>query len=442
MSALARIMLKRGLSVSGSDKSASPITDELEGLGAKIYIGHQSKNVQNAGAIVISTAIANDNPELATAQEKNLPIFHRSQILSFLASGSKLLSISGTHGKTTTTGMLAQILIEAGQDPTVVVGGVFKAIEANSCLGKGEYFIAEADESDGTHKEMSSYCSLITNIEADHLENYPGGINQIYDNMVSFANNSQYATFLCLDDPGCLNIKNRITNKLVTYAVHGTEGATYSYELLDGFKFAFYKSRSRLGEIDLAIPGDHNKANAAGAACIAMELGVKFEDIQNALKQFSGVGRRFDIVGEAGGILVVDDYAHHPTEVLATLKAARAFLKSSQNKYSGRLIALFQPHQPGRLRDLWTDFCQCFIPADKVLLADIYIARGEPIDGINSERFAQALKHPDVVYLSGNSQDLPKKVVEFLNKGDILLVMGAGDITSCCGPILKLLEKS
>lgn len=445
MSAIARLLLAEGKAVSGSDKSGSEITEELERLGAKVFIGHHASNVKDAGALVVSTAIEKSNPELVAAQEAGLPVCHRSDLLKMLSRSSKLIAISGTHGKTTTTGMIAQMLIDCGVDPSVVVGGIFERIGSNSRHGKGGFFVAEADESDRTHAEVTSYISVLTNIEEDHLENYPGGIKQIRDVMISFANHSEHAVVICVDDDGCRAIMPSIENKLVTYGRRTPQSpATYTYEGTKGFSMQVYKEGRLLGEVQLAVPGEHNKLNALAAIAVGLELKLDFAGIAAALSGFKGVDRRFQIIGEESGILIVDDYAHHPTEVVATLQAAKQFIKEQgehgQSRYK-RVVALFQPHQPGRLRDFWDDFCAAFKDADIALIADVYVARGAEIEGINSQRFVQSVSHPDVHYKGGPTGSLAASVVEHLKPGDLVMTIGAGDITRVGPDLLMLLKQ-
>ena len=439
MSALARLLLAQGIAVSGSDKEKNSITSQLEEMGAKIFIGHQASNVANAGMIVVSTAIVSGNPELAAASEKNLPVLHRSAMLDALTANQQVIAISGTHGKTTTTGMVAQLFLDSDQDPTVVVGGVFSKIGANSRFGKGKHFIAEADESDRTHANFQSHIAVVTNIEADHLENYPGGIAEIFDNMISFANQSKQCTVLCLDDAGCRAIMTDISGKVVTYGFADiSPTADYTCENTGSQSMKVSKSGKVLGEVKLAVPGNHNKINALAAIAVAMEAGIPFDKAARSLAQFGGVARRFEIIGTKRGITVVDDYGHHPTEVKATLEAAQQYKRD--NNMTGRVVAIFQPHQPGRLKDLWEEFCVAFDNADLLLLTDIYVARGGPIEGINSERFSKAIKGcPQIIYVSGKTADLPAQVIPHLMEGDLVLTIGAGDITRVGPDLVKQL---
>lgn len=439
MSALARLLLARGKQVSGSDKEENAITKELARLGARTLVGHDAKNLDGApvSLVVVSTAITDANPELKEARARGIQVMHRSDMLRALTERRKLLAVSGTHGKTTTTGMLAQVFIDSGLEPEVVVGGIFPRIGSNSYAGKGEYFIAEADESDRTHAKMRSYVSMITNIETDHLENYPGGMAEICDNMVAFANGSSHACVMCVDDPGCVSILPRIKVPVVSYGSKTVSPkADYVYEQTAG-GFTAWRHGEKLGDLKMAVPGEHNKLNALGVIAVAMESGVSFDSAVAALQSFSGVDRRFTLIGTKGGITVVDDYGHHPTEVRATLHAAREYARTHSLR---RVVALFQPHQPGRLRDLWDDFCDSFACADLVLLADVYVARGSQIEGINSERFAKEVKGCEAQYLGGSIAELPDKVAPLLKSGDLVLTIGAGDITKVGPELIQRLK--
>ncbi|HEY9677099.1 MAG TPA: UDP-N-acetylmuramate--L-alanine ligase [Drouetiella sp.] len=435
MSAIARLLLARGRAVSGSDQAESAITQELQDLGAKIYIGHQASNVKDAAALVVSTAITNANPEFQFAQEHNLPICHRSDLLSMLSKSSKMIAVSGTHGKTTTTGMVSQILLDCGLDPSIVVGGIFTRIGSNAHPGKGEYFVAEADESDRTHAQVTSYISVVTNLEADHLENYPGGLQQIRDVMSSFANGSSYAVVICGDDEGCRAVMSSIDKRKIVYGRHENSNAyDYSYESLPGFGMRVYKKDMLLGTVELSVPGEHNKSNALAAMVVAFELGLPFDPVAESIATFGGVDRRFQIIGECDNIVVVDDYAHHPTEVVATLQAARQYITGKNLK---RVVAVFQPHQPGRLRDLWNEFVEAFTLADQVFIADVYVARGKSIENINSERFTKEVNHANASYLQGPTADLTDKVASHLVPGDLVITIGAGDITNMGSSLVK-----
>jgi UDP-N-acetylmuramate--alanine ligase len=444
MSAIARLLLAQGKTVSGSDRQASEITQSLANMGATIYLGHAESNVYSAAALVVSSAITPDNPELTWALNHNLPIWHRSRVLAALSKGQKLIAISGTHGKTTTTGMIAQMLIDCGLNPAVVIGGVFSKIGSNSQAGGGEYFVAESDESDGTHASLQSHIAVVTNVEADHLENYPGGIKQIQQTMADFANHAAFATVLCQDDAGCQALMPLLKNQILTYGRKSMQStAKYQFESLPGFGIAAYQNNRNLGEFEISVPGEHNKLNAMASVAVGMELGLNFEDIARSLKQFHGVDRRFQIIGSEKNILVIDDYAHHPTEVVATLEAAKEFIEKHKGDNGGpkRLVAVFQPHQPGRLRDFWQEFCHAFTLADLVLIGDVYVARGSQIEGINSKKLVEAIKHPNCHYLGGTTKNLAATIKEYLKANDLVITIGAGDITTVGPQLISLLKQ-
>jgi len=442
--------LSKGITVSGSDKSESEITRDLTNLGATVFIGHNSSNVEKAAAVAISTAIDPKNPELSWARTHNIPIWHRSQLLEALASRKQVVAVSGTHGKTTTTAMIAQILIDCQADPTVVVGGIFGKIGANAKVGKGEYFVAESDESDGTHAHLKSAIALITNIEGDHLENYPGGLEQIYETMTRFANNASKFALLCADDTGCRAIEPQLKTKVLKYGKQSA-GTTlnYSYESGKGTSFRAFRDGLDLGVMSLSVPGEHNKANACAALAVALELGFKFEQAAQSLLHFHGVNRRFQQIGEAQGIRIIDDYAHHPTEIEATLKAARQYLNDKAvqpvsawtRQAQGRIVALFQPHQPGRLRDFWDQFCQAFMEADLLFVSDIYVARGNQIPGVDSKRFVSEVHQKNAQYLPGATDELAQGLVPNLQPGDLVITIGAGDVTNVGGQLLAILSE-
>lgn len=461
MSALARLALARGKAVSGSDKADSPLLDELRSKGATIYLGHSAENVRDASVLVVSTAITKDNAEAVEAAQRQIPIIHRSAMLAHLTEGKRLIGISGTHGKTTTTGMVAQILIDGKLDPSVVVGGVFQKINANSRHGESDLFVAEVDESDGTQVGAESYISVVTNIEGDHLENYPGGLPEIEQAMKKFVLNTTGATVICADDAGCRSLLDAVNRSLqegtpnkfsvITYGQGNQFGADYTFESTGPFSIVMKKGGTVLGSVELAVPGEHNKYNALATTIIGLELGIDFDTIAKSLATFNGVNRRFQVLGEARGVIVIDDYAHHPTEVDLTLKGAREYLKLKATQRAlaasgngacepGRLVVLFQPHQPGRLQNHWEAFCNSFTDADLVLVTDIYVARGKEIEGVNSERFAREINHKNVHYVKGQIANLATSVIPFLQPNDILMTIGAGDITGVGPQIIELLS--
>ncbi len=447
MSALARLLIGRGISVSGSDKQGNAITDELAKLGAKIYTGHTAGNAEGAVGIAVSTAITPDNAELNWARSNNLPVWHRSEILAALTVGKKTVAISGTHGKTTTTAMIGKLFIDGKTDPSIVIGGILPLLQSNCLAGKGDYFIAEADESDGTHATLHPEIAVVTNIEADHLENYPAGMKQILDTMTVFANQSK-TVILCADDLGCQKIVPALKNKIVSYGLKNktTENKNiqthYQFEDISTATISaikVYKNNKALGTIDLAVPGIHNQYNALATVAVGLEAGLDFKTIALSLSTFTGVERRFQLIGQAKDILIVDDYAHHPTEAIATLQAAKQFI--AQGKFPARrVVAVFQPHQPGRLKDFWQEFCQAFTECDLLLVPDVYIARGGTIAGIDSKRFSQEVKHANCHHLTSKTAELASEIKNYLQPHDLVITIGAGDITTVGPALLQLLR--
>jgi UDP-N-acetylmuramate--alanine ligase len=447
MSALARLILSRGISVSGSDKQGNKITDDLSKAGALIYIGHAASNASGAAGVVVSTAITSDNPELNWARANNLPVWHRSEILAALGEHKKLIAISGTHGKTTTTAMIGKIFIDSKLDPSIVIGGILPLLQSNCRVGKGDYFIAEADESDGTHVTLPADIAVITNIEADHLENYPAGMEQILDTMKLFADKAN-TVVICRDDPGCLKIIPGLKGKIITYGLRKTESEDSDIEVTYQFKdisdasnsaMKIYKKNKVLGTVNLSVPGIHNQYNALATIATVIESGIDFETVAQSLANFAGVDRRFQIIGQANNILVVDDYAHHPTEVVALLQAAKQYVE--QGKFAARrVVAIFQPHQPGRLKDFWKEFSQAFKACDLLLVTDIYIARGGAIAGVDSKRFCKEVNNTNSHHLPGPTSELAAKIKTFLQPHDLVITIGAGDITNIGPELLQLLH--
>ena len=449
MSGLAKIMLALGFNITGSDKAANSFTLELENLGAKIFIGHSSSNISNQQLVVVSTAITSDNPELWQVQQLKIPVWHRSKLLNHLSKNKNLIGVSGTHGKTTTTGMISKILLEAQKDPSIIIGGYLSDIKSNARHGNSNYFVAEIDESDKSHIDQQSYISVITNLEADHLENYPGGIEDIYTAMLQFANNSQNATVLCTDNQGCVNIIKRLQKPVITY---GYETNSFSpdfyFKNINLGSIEVFHKNNLLGELNLKIPGHHNKLNALAAIAVCQHLDISFADIKKALADFSGVGRRFEIKGHSHNVLVVDDYAHHPTEVKSTIEAAYEFMEYSNQHLSNihprldRLVIIFQPHQPKRLQDLFSEFCECFARANIALIADVYIARGKSIPNVNSANLVGAMEHKNAFYLPGDLNNLKTSALDYIRPHDLVITMGAGDITNLGEKLLQSLNQA
>ncbi|WP_300159957.1 UDP-N-acetylmuramate--L-alanine ligase [Solidesulfovibrio sp.] len=426
MSGIAEVLLNLGYEVSGSDLAMGAAVKRLGGLGANISIGHGRENLGEADVVVKSTAVAADNPEVTAARERGIPVIPRAEMLSELMRLRTGIAVAGTHGKTTTTSLLATIFTEAGFDPTVIIGGRLNAYGANARLGQGEYLLAEADESDGSFLCLSPIASVVTNVDADHLDHY-AGIEAIDDAFVEFLNRIPFygVAVVCLDDPGVARILPRVNRPVLSYGfgekarLRGTV-----LETGDASRFRVSLDGNDLGEMRLNHPGRHNVQNALGAIGISIEAGIPVPVIAEALAKFGGVGRRFERKGERAGVTVIDDYGHHPAEIKATLAAAKAV-------YPGRrLVVAFQPHRFSRTKALFGAFCTCFAGADSLLLTEIYPASEAPIPGVSGESLAQGIRQvsrTDVSYYRDFAA-MEAALPGILRPGDVLMTLGAGSI--------------
>ncbi|WP_293676343.1 UDP-N-acetylmuramate--L-alanine ligase [uncultured Phenylobacterium sp.] len=434
MSGIAEIMMRTGYSVQGSDAKASANTERLEKLGAKIFIGHDAAQLDGAYAVVYSTAVKPDNPEMVAARERRLPLVRRAEMLAELMRLQFSVAVGGTHGKTTTTSMIAALLDAGGLDPTVVNGGIINAYGANAKVGTGDWIVVEADESDGTFLKLKSTCAVVTNIDPEHLDHY-GDFEAVKRAFRDFVENIPFYGFaaVCIDHPEVQAMASRVENRrLVTYGMNPqAEVRAHNVSMgPDGARFSVIMQPRGGGLIsfdDLHLPmaGDHNVLNALAAIAVARELGVSPADIRKGLTEFAGVRRRFTTTGVANGVRVIDDYGHHPVEIASVLKAARAVT-------SGKVIAVVQPHRYSRLRDLFDDFCHCFNDADVVIVADVYAAGEAPIEGASRDGLIEGLRrygHRRVLALPGPG-DLAAIVRAEAAPGDLVVLLGAGDITS------------
>ncbi len=444
MSALAQVMLKLGYQVTGSDIKESAITRRLAEQGADVKLGHHPANLGSCEMIVFSTAISAENPELMEAHRRNLPVWHRSELLASLLNDHYGIAVAGTHGKTTTTTMIALLLEQGGLDPTAIVGGVVASFNGNARVGKSRYLVAEACESDHSFLRYYPRIALITNMEPDHLEHYGGDFNRLREAYVDFLKHlhPKGCAVLCADDPYLRELKPRLDREIVTYGLEGPDqaGADYTGRRITttgrGSTFVLYREEEPItGEIALQVPGKHNVSNAVGALVVAARLGLDLQQCAGALKDFYGAGRRFEVIGEINGITIVDDYAHHPTEVRVTLEAAR--------DGGRRIISIFQPHRYTRTAYFFEEFSHAFEGADLVLLHRIYPAGEEPINGISAaalaDRILQVKGGP--VHSSDSMEELENLVLELARPGDIILVMGAGDISQLAYSLLKRLQE-
>jgi UDP-N-acetylmuramate--alanine ligase len=429
MSGIAEILLlSTPLDISGCDRERSENTDRLSKLGARIAYGHDPAHLREADLVVVSSAIADSNPEVVAARERGIPVIRRAEMLGEIMRLKQGIAIAGTHGKTTTTSLAGMVLTEAGFDPTIVVGGQVRILGTNARLGKGDFLVAEADEFDRSFLELTPVVAVLTNIEADHLDCYRD-LQEILDVFAVFANRVPFygAVIACLDDPGVREVLPRIKRRTITYG-ESPEAALRAREIrleASGTTFEVWEGETwSLGTVRLHLPGRHNVSNALAAIAVGRELSIPFPTIARALAAFTGVVRRFETKGERGGVLVVDDYAHHPTEIAATLAAARQVYPQR------RLVALFQPHLFTRTRDFAAEFGRALSAGDLALVTDVYPSREKPIPGVSGELVAEATRREgrcQVRYLPDKAR-IPDLLEEVLRPGDLLLTLGAGDI--------------
>jgi UDP-N-acetylmuramate--alanine ligase len=440
MSGIAEILLDQGFSVTGSDKQLSEITERLEKLGAKIYEGHSPEHIEpDVDVVVYSSAVKMDNPEVQEAIRRKIPLIRRAEMLAELMRLKYGIGIAGTHGKTTTTSMVGLILIEGGFDPTVIVGGVLRDLGGtNARLGHGNFIVVEADEFDRSFLQLTPTIAVITTLEPEHLDCY-GSVEELKNAFIDFANKVPFYGFvvLCLDEPMIQDIMPKIKKKIVTYGLNAQADVQAIDPEFSGRKASYtliYKGKD-YGRINLQVPGIHNIKNSLAGIAVGMELGIEFEKIKKAVERFRGVYRRFEIRAEVNGIIVVDDYAHHPTEIRVVLQAAK-------DGWKRRVVAVFQPHLYSRTRDFYLDFGRSFFNADVCVLTDVYPAREEPIEGVSGKLIADAARdfgHKDVHYVP-NKMELADYVLGLVKSGDMVIFMGAGDITKICGEFIKKLE--
>jgi UDP-N-acetylmuramate--alanine ligase len=434
MSGIAEIMLRVGYTVQGSDARISANTERLEKLGARIFIGQDAGNLENASAVVYSTAIQPDNPELVEARARRLPLVRRAEMLAELMRLQFSVAVGGTHGKTTTTSLVAALLDAGGLDPSVINGGIINAYGANAKVGQGDWMVVEADESDGTFLKLRATCAVVTNIDPEHLDHY-GSFDAVRRAFREFVESTPFYGFaaICTDHPEVQAMAARVENRrLVTYGVNpqadvraeriemGPEGCRFDVVIRPGDGPPL-----RWEGLKLPMAGRHNVLNALAAISVARELGVGEDAIRQGLAGFGGVRRRFTTTGVVGGVRIVDDYGHHPVEIAAVLSAARAVT-------SGRVVAVVQPHRYSRLKDLFQDFCSCFNDADTVIVSDVYAAGEAPLAGASREDLVEGLKrhgHRRVLALQGPAA-LAAMVRAEAGPGDLVVCLGAGDITA------------
>lgn len=445
MSGIAEVLHNLGHRVQGSDQSESANVQRLRDKGIPVHIGHKAENLGDAEVVVVSTAIKKSNPELVAAREKLLPVVRRAEMLAELMRFRNAIAIGGTHGKTTTTSLVATLLEAGGLDPTVINGGIINAYGTNARMGAGEWMVVEADESDGTFLKLPADVAVVTNIDPEHLDHY-GNFDAVRAAFRQFVENVPFYGFgvMCIDHPEVQSLVGRIEDrKIITYGENPQADVRFANVRIDGTRSLFDVEirRRRTGKVihikDLMMPmpGRHNISNATAAVAVANRLGISSEAIAKGLASFGGVKRRFTLTGEWNGIKVFDDYGHHPVEIKAVLKAAR-------EACNGRIIAVHQPHRYTRLSSLFEEFAACFNDADSIFLAPVYAAGEDPIEGADSQTLVSRIKaggHRDARYLP-SQEDLAAMVAEIARPGDFVVLLGAGSITYWAASLPKELE--
>jgi UDP-N-acetylmuramate--alanine ligase len=441
MSGIAEILLDQGFSVSGSDRALSEVTERLRSLGATIYEGHRAENIANdVDTLVYSSAVVSENPEVVEAQRRKIPIVRRAEMLAEVMRLKYGIGIAGTHGKTTTTSMVSLVLMEGGLDPTVIVGGKLSGLGGtNARLGKGEFIVVEADEFDRSFLSITPTVAVLTTLETDHLDCYRD-LEDIKGAFVQFANKVPFYGFvvLCLDEPALQDIMPQLRKKkLITYGLtpQADVQAVDIQHKENTSSFTVIRGQEELGRVTVQLPGNHNVQNALAAIAVGLELGVSFAQVKAGIERFTGVYRRWEKKGEAAGVTVYDDYAHHPTECKATLSGVKA-------GWRRRVVCAFQPHLFSRTRDFYEEFGKAFLLADVLVVTDVYPAREEPIQGVSGELITNAAKqygHKEVHYVQ-NKKELPAYLKSITKQGDIVITMGAGDIWKFGEEYLALLK--
>ena len=433
MSGIARILIGMGHKVTGSDVRTSPNITALERLGAKITIGHDESNLGDADTVIVTSALWPTNPEYLLAKNNNIPIIHRSQALAHLASKKRLVSVAGAHGKTTSTGMIITALLGLNQDPSFVNGGVICSIGASSSSGKGEIFVIEADESDGSFLHYDTSVALITNVDPDHLDHY-GSVEAFHQVFADFANKSKELVVINSDDPGAVAVAKLVNKPMISFGESASSDVLVS-DIVEKAQVSFslsYQDQKR--SATLTIAGRHNAINAAGAVATLIGLGFGFEQALEEVARFAGTERRFELHGERRGVKVYDDFAHHPTEVAAALNGARAVVGS------GKIVTVFQPHLYSRTRLFAKEFAIALEASDEVVLLDIYAAREDPEPGVTGELILKASASQERIHYVKNWSDASTVASNLAGSGDFIVTMGCGDVYKMVPEILEALE--
>jgi UDP-N-acetylmuramate--alanine ligase len=438
MSGIAEVLLNLGYHISGSDIKETEVTRRLQMLGCQISYQHRRENVKEADVMVVSSAIRPGNPEIEVAEEKLIPVIPRAEMLGELMRMKIGIAIAGTHGKTTTTSLIATVLAEGGLDPTVVIGGRLNSLGSSARLGQGEFLVAEADESDGSFMKLMPTIAVITNIDPEHLDYYRG-IEEMKETFLHFINKIPFfgLAVLCLDHPNVQNLIPKLKKRFTTYGLTTQADFQAKEIVFEGFSTTFdvLHRHHEVGRVRLPMPGLHNVYNVLATVATSFELDIPFQVVQEAIHQFGGIQRRFQIKGERKGVLVVDDYAHHPVEIIATLKAART-------GWERRVIAVFQPHRYTRTKTLFQDFLTAFYDADVLILTDIYSAGEDPIEGVEAKGLFEGIReygHKNVIYLSSKN-DVVDHLLHIIAPGDLIITLGAGDIWQVGEELVRRLE--
>jgi len=426
MSGIAEVLLNLGYEISGSDIRKTEITRRLEQLGARVYYQHQGKNIEGSEVVVVSSAIKQENPEIQAAAEKLIPVIPRAEMLAELMRMKYGVAVAGTHGKTTTTSLIATVLAHGGLDPTVVIGGKLNSIGSSAKLGQGDFLVAEADESDGSFLKLLPTIAVVTNIDPEHLDYYQG-IEQIKETFLQFIDRIPFfgLAVLCLDQENVQSLIPQLRKRFTTYGLSSQADFQAKDMSFDGphTSFELVHRDERIGRLTVHMPGIHNVCNVLATVATAFELDVDFKTIQEALSEFSGIQRRFQRKAEIEDILVFDDYGHHPTEIKATLRAAK-------RGWRRRVVALFQPHRYTRTKALFDEFLTAFYEADVLVITDIYPAGEEEIEGVHARNLFEGIRehgHRDVHYISDKNKIL-QHLLRIIMPGDLVITLGAGDI--------------
>ncbi len=448
MNGIAEVLLTLGYRVTGSDMAASETTRRIEAHGGRVFIGHEASNIGEAQVVVVSSAVRPDNPEVQAAKRQQIPVIPRAEMLAELMRLKYGIAIAGSHGKTTTTSIVATLLAAGGLDPTAVIGGKLNSFASHAKLGQGEFLVAEADESDGSFLRLTPTIVVVTNIDREHLDYYHS-MDRLKEAFLTFINKVPFygLSIVCLDHPVIQELLPAVERRHLTYGITAQADVMAHDIELKAFRSTFQvtwtgggpagRARRSLGGFELTVPGLHNVYNALAATAVGLELDLPPDTIRQALREFSGVERRFQLIGEAAGVMIVDDYGHHPAEIKATLAAAKG-------GWSRRRVVLFQPHRYSRTQDLMEEFATAFYDADLLVLTEIYPAGESPIPGVTAERLAETLRehgHKHVVYVP-NRDAIVETVMPLLQDGDIVLTLGAGDIWKAGRQLLERLGQS